>query len=169
MKNIILVVFILAILALTSTQFSCSKDKITIKELDGDWKVTSIVYNDTALEASYYENINEKCKQAKEGEISEEDCPATMTMKINQANGDVVDITQEFRYRIEDKGTQLRYLIIKTSTSINGGDAQVVLCSEDSTINCSGDYTIVEHSDSKFIMEQVDSDGKITVTTMEKI
>ena len=127
---------ILTLLALLSVVvWSCSKDQKVVKQLEGDWTVTNMTRNGTAVAASEYSGIKytfENCK------VKKGDCDGTLSVPDSTKG----TYSQAFTYNIQDKGE-----IINIKFSILGLTATAVV------------GTIEEHSDSKFVYSYTESQG----------
>ena len=127
---------ILTLLALLSVVvWSCSKDQKVVKQLEGDWTVTNMTRNGTAVAASEYSGMKynfENCK------VKKGDCDGTLSVPDSTKG----TYSQAFTYNIQDKGE-----IINIKFSILGLTATAVV------------GTIEEHSDSKFVYSYTESQG----------
>jgi hypothetical protein len=127
---------ILTLLALLSVVvLSCSKDQKVVKQLEGDWTVTNMTRNGTAVAASEYSGMKytfENCK------VKKGDCDGTLSVPDSTKG----TYSQAFTYNIQDKGE-----IINIKFSILGLTATAVV------------GTIEEHSDSKFVYSYTESQG----------
>jgi hypothetical protein len=127
---------ILTLLALLSVVvWSCSKDQKVVKQLEGDWTVTNMTRNGTAVAASEYSGRKytfENCK------VKKGDCDGTLSVPDSTKG----TYSQAFTYNIQDKGE-----IINIKFSILGLTATAVV------------GTIEEHSDSKFVYSYTESQG----------
>ena len=127
---------ILTLLALLSVVvWSCSKDQKVVKQLEGDWTVTNMTRNGTAVAASEYSGMKytfENCK------VKKGDCDGTLSVPDSTKG----TFSQAFTYNIQDKGE-----IINIKFSILGLTATAVV------------GTIEEHSDSKFVYSYTESQG----------
>jgi hypothetical protein len=127
---------ILTLLALLSVVvWSCSKDQKVVKQLEGDWTVTNMTRNGTAVAASEYSGLKytfENCK------VKKGDCDGTLSVPDSTKG----TYSQAFTYNIQDKGE-----IINIKFSILGLTATAVV------------GTIEEHSDSKFVYSYTESQG----------
>lgn len=138
---------IFALLALVSVViWSCSKDQKVVKELEGDWKVTSQTVNGTAVPDSVFAGMTytfTKCK------VKKGDCDGTLSVP-DPTKG---TFAQPFTYNIKDKGETINIyysLLGIVATTITG--------------------TIDEHSDSKFVYSYTEPGGtdKIVETLTKK-
>jgi len=127
---------ILTLLALLSVVvWSCSKDQKVVKHLEGDWTVTNMTRNGTAVAASEYSGMKytfENCK------VKKGDCDGTLSVPDSTKG----TYSQAFTYNVQDKGE-----IINIKFSILGLTATAVV------------GTIEEHSDSKFVYSYTESQG----------
>ena len=89
---------ILTLLALLSVVvWSCSKDQKVVKQLEGDWTVTNMTRNGTAVAASEYSGMKytfENCK------VKKGDCDGTLSVPDSTKG----TYSQAFTYNIQDKG-----------------------------------------------------------------
>jgi len=124
------------------TLASCSKNQKVVKDLEGTWRITHQVVNDTVVPDSVNAHILyefEKCK------VKKEDCPGT----IKDDQGGSFQLA--FTYTIEDKGETIVF------------KAEVFGIQSNST------GTFKERSDTKMVIEEPnDANGNHTITTLEK-
>jgi hypothetical protein len=135
---------VVAIVAISSIAWACSKNQKVVRQLDGEWKITEVKYNGVVDNVSDYSKeryIFEKCKVEKGA------CPG----KLKSEDPTKGPISLDFTYSISEKGTKI---------TINFNFFGIV--SSDT-----GD--IIEHSKKKFIWSVKDEDGDVLQTTIEKI
>lgn len=133
---------ILSIIAVTLVFYTCSKDQKVVKELKGDWTVSSITVNGASDTTDYSQDVYSfsKCK-VKKG-------PCDGSFQTNDPSKGLTTMT--FTYSITGDGTLI---------TIN---MNIPLLGIVSTVN-----QIVEHSKETFVMSN--SDGSdVTVTTLSK-
>jgi hypothetical protein len=138
MKKLLLLLSVVFFIA------GCSKDKQVVRQLDGEWKVVSIVYDNKAADKSDFTNDKysfTKCN------VKKGFCDGTYTT----TDPDKGSITSNFQYSISEKGTK-----ITIRMSFFGLVTETI-------------SDIVEHSKTKFVMSNIDKDNKKTVTTLEKM
>jgi len=145
MRNLILGMFLISALF-----YSCSKDQKVVKELDGQWMISSRTYNGVSAPLSETNGVIydfEACK------VKNGDCNGSITAPDSTKG----TITYEFKYSVSDKGTKFN---IKVSV--------LGIFSE----NLSAD--IVEHSKTKFVYKYIEtstnsSGASISTTTVETL
>jgi hypothetical protein len=126
----------LTLLALVSVVvWSCSKDQKVVKELEGDWTVSSMTRNGTAVAASEYAGMKYNFTNCK---VKKSDCDGTLSIPDSTKG----TFSQAFTYNIQEKGQ-----IINIKYSILGLAATAVA------------GTIEEHSDSKFVYSYTENQG----------
>ncbi len=127
---------ILTLLALVSVVvWSCSKDQKVVKELEGDWTVSSMTRNGTAVAASEYAGMKYNFTNCK---VKKGDCDGTLSIPDSTKG----TYSQAFTYNIQEKGE-----IINIKYSILGLAATAVA------------GTIEEHSDTKFVYSYTENQG----------
>lgn len=149
MKNIktLLSVTLLFVLVVTG----CNKNQKVVRQLDGEWKVTEVRYNNTVqdIDEGSFIYVFEKCR------VKNEDCSGSY--KITDPSKGT--FTYPFTYSIKEDGTKIIInLSIFGQTSVSEGD-------------------ILEHSRSKFVWstEEVEEDEEgneikvKVVTTITKV
>lgn len=125
----------LVVAALSVIVWSCSKDQKVVKELEGDWSVSSQTVNGSPVPAAEYAGVKynfTKCK------VKKGDCDGTLTIPDSTKG----TYSQAFTYNIQDKGE-----IINIKFNILGFSATAIT------------GTIEEHSDSKFVYSYTETGG----------
>jgi hypothetical protein len=125
--------------------WSCSKDQKVVKELEGDWVISSQTSNGAAVNAAEFAGVVYNFTNCK---VKKGDCDGTLTA----ADSTKGTIATPFTYNIQDKGEviNIKYSFIGITTSVAG--------------------TIEEHSDSKFVYSYTEPGGtdKIVETLTKK-
>ena len=123
------------LLTISVIVWSCSKDQKVVKELEGDWIVSSETVNGVAVPAAEYNGIVysfTKCK------VKKGDCDGNIAIPDSTKG----TYNQAFTYNIQDKGE-----VINLKISILGL----------TSVTTTG--TIEEHSDSKFVYSYTETGG----------
>lgn len=127
---------VLAIFAIiTVVVWSCSKDQKVVKELEGDWIVSSQTLNGTPVPAAEYAGVKynfTKCK------VRKGDCDGTLTAPDSTKG----TLSTAFTYNIQDKGK-----VINIKFNLFGIIAETIT------------GQIEEHSDSKFVYSYTEPSG----------
>jgi len=140
MKNKLLLFALLSIIA-----WSCSKDQRVVKDLEGDWIISSLTTNGTPEPASEYAGIVYNFTNCK---VKKGDCDGSVTIPDSTKG----TVKQTFTYGISEKGKKITInLSVLTLTQTIVGDIQ-------------------EHSDTKFVYSYTESGGtdKIVETLSRK-
>ncbi|HET6244084.1 MAG: hypothetical protein H0V01_06100 [Bacteroidetes bacterium] len=151
----------MAVLPLIILISSCSKDQKVVRQLEGEWKTTSMTSDGTAMDKSSYESFTyvfTKCK------VSKGDCDGSIKYKVPV----IGEFSLPFKYAIAESGKKIVINIIIENEII-----KAMIGAENQTINAE----IIEHSKTKFIYsyEQTEMDENgIPVThkyiaTLERI
>jgi hypothetical protein len=122
------------LLTISVIVWSCSKDQKVVKELEGDWKVSSQTVNGVAVPPAEYAGTKysfTKCK------VKNGDCDGS----LSAADSTKGTISTPFTYNIQEKGEiiNIKYSFLGIVTTVKG--------------------TIEEHSDSKFVYSYTESQG----------
>lgn len=143
--------------AVALVMFSCSKDQAVVKDLEGNWKISSYKENGKSEDITFVSQFTYNFTSCK---LKKEDvCPASIsTTQLG------VNLTQNFSYSISEKGTILTMTQLSTVTSVGG-----LSNTENCTSNCTESYTIAEHSDTKIVLTDVEDDGDVIELTLTKI
>jgi hypothetical protein len=79
---------------------ACNKDQKVVKQLDGEWKVTSMTYGGTAAPAEVIQNNRYKFTDCK---VKKQDCSGERVIN----DEDKGPMTLPFTYNISEKGTKV--------------------------------------------------------------
>jgi hypothetical protein len=135
--------FFFAFLSLIA--WSCSKDQRVVKDLEGEWIVSSITTNGTAAPASEYAGIVYNFTNCK---VKKGDCDGSVSIPDSTKG----TLKQSFTYGISEKGKKItiNLSVLSISETIVGD--------------------IQEHSDTKFVYSYTESGGtdKIVETLSRK-
>jgi hypothetical protein len=135
--------FFFAFLSLIA--WSCSKDQRVVKDLEGEWIVSSITTNGTATPASEYAGIVYNFTNCK---VKKGDCDGSVSIPDSTKG----TLKQSFTYGISEKGKKItiNLSVLSISETIVGD--------------------IQEHSDTKFVYSYTESGGtdKIVETLSRK-
>lgn len=131
-----------AILVISFTAISCNKNQKVVKQLEGDWKITSLKINGIPDTADYSRDRYhfEKCK------VKKTDCEGYYKT-VDPSKGEV---NFNFTYNITDDGTKINIMM------------DLFGFSETTTA------TIKENTGERFVWEET-YDGDVMETTIEKI
>lgn len=121
---------------------SCNKNQKVVRQLNGEWEVTEMRYNNTVqdLDDGSYIYTFEKCR------VKNEDCSGSYEVS-DPSKG---SFTFPFTYSIQEDGTKI-IMHVNFMGEINTSEGK-----------------IIEHSRRKFVWE-VDDDGDKMLTTIEKL
>ncbi len=140
MKKVLYILFTATILLVSCT----SKDQKVVNQLEGEWQITSMTVDGTAVSADECENTTYKFDKCK---VKDEDC-----------NGKIIDndpvkgiIETDFTYSVSNDGET----ISMTFEFFGITDTQSSM--------------ITESSKSKMVFEFTDDDGEVTITSLSKI
>lgn len=139
MKKLLIILSFILVIA------GCSKDKQVVRQLNGEWKVTSMVYDNVAVDSKDFANDRYKFEKCN---VKKGYCDGALT----STDPDKGTVTTNFEYSISEKGTK-----IAIRMNVFGFLSQETISD------------ILEHSKTKFVMSNVDKDSKKTVTTLEKL
>jgi hypothetical protein len=117
---------------------SCNKDQAVVKQLDGEWKITGMKENGTAVPTADLPGMTYKFETCK---VSKGDCDGSVAEGAFSLN---------FKYNISDKGEKItmKYNILGNEITQTG--------------------TIKEHSKSKFVFEVTEDGDKMETTLEKK-
>ena len=164
MKKALFLLTAVALLTITS----CNKNQKVVKSLEGTWNVTEFIQKDTTTDLSSFsfKMTYEACHLKNEGP-----CPGSWNLLSTiEANGVTAsyELDQSLTYTIIEKGEYIDLTIsdVLTTTMLNGAETSSE--SEACTDNCRAVLQIIEHTESKLVLESTNGDGTMNKITASK-